>query len=271
MTSNTLNRLEPTLTLNENEIHLWFCRIDQPINPALFDTCYSQLSDTEREQQSRFNFKKHRRQYLITRCMVRNILSLYTVAARPEQWQFTSNSYGKPRISAPIPELLHFNLSHTHDAIVLGITQEQEIGIDIESLSRKVNSLEIAERFFSQAETTELRSLPEHLQADRFYDLWTLKEAYIKACGGGLSLPLNGFGFQFHGEDITIEFSNKISDDPNSWKFWLLRSQEGHKVAVAIKGDSAEETFRISVKQIIPGERYSDIYWTTLRSSSQER
>jgi 4'-phosphopantetheinyl transferase len=261
-----------TLDLDQDEIHLWFCRDGEIVDNALLNRYYHQLDDAERKRQGRFYFEKHRHQYLVTRAMVRNTLSLYAGDVSPEQWRFSPNEYGKPHISAPIARPLQFNLSHASGMIVLAITRSREVGVDVECQSRGEKSPEradIADRFFSPREARDLRSLPMHRQADRFYDLWTLKEAYIKACGKGLSMPLDEFGFRFpcsHGVDI--EFSSEITDDPRNWKFWLLKASEDHKVALAIKGDAAEDPFHISLREIVPAECYRVASWPYLRSSA---
>jgi len=258
------------LNLNQDEIHLWFCRDREIVDNALLSRYYHQLDDAERKQQGRFYFEKHRHQYLVTRAIVRNTLSLYADDVSPEQWRFSLNKYGKPYISAPIVRQLQFNLSHASGMIVLAITKNKELGVDVECQLRGEKSLEpadIADRFFSPSEARDLRSLPMHEQVGRFYDLWTLKEAYIKACGKGLSIPLDKFGFRFpRSHSVDIEFSSEITDDPRSWKFWLLKATEEHKVALAIKGSASEDPFYILLREITPAESYRVASWPYLRS-----
>ncbi|HYW43674.1 MAG TPA: 4'-phosphopantetheinyl transferase superfamily protein [Bryobacteraceae bacterium] len=252
-----------------NTIDLWFCANEKIVDPPLLKRYYRQLAPDEREQHGRFCFERHRHQYLITRAMVRNVLSLYADSVSPEEWRFSRNEYGKPWVSGPITRPVRFNVAHTRGMIVLGVTGSHEIGVDVESQGRGHASLEIADRFFSPAEAQSLRSLPIDHQASRFCDLWTLKEAYIKARGMGLSLPLDGFGFEFlSGDGLAISFGEAISDDPRQWRFRLLRASEEHKVAVGIKGDSADGQFDIAIREIIPAERHKLVNWPLLRCTS---
>lgn len=215
-----------TLILDRDEIHLWFCR--------------------------GAHSEEHRNKHLAARALVRNTLSLYSSDVSPDQWRFSTNEHGKPHISAPVARPLQFNLSHTSGMIVLAIARNGEVGVDVERQLRGEDSLELAHmanRFFSPREARELCALPLQQQADRFYDLWTLKEAYVKACGRGLSMPLDRFGFRFpcgRGVEIEFHFSSRTTDDPRNWKFWLLKASKEHKVGLAVRADASENSFHLS-------------------------
>lgn len=191
------------------------------------------LNDAERQQQARFHFAGDRLRYLVTRAMVRTVLSRYAGVA-PVDWIFDTNAYGRPGIS-PVhaqASALHFNLSHTDGLIVLGIRQGHELGVDVEQLERRAN-LEVADRFFSPKEAAELALLPPARQARRFFDYWTFKESYIKARGMGLSIPLDSFSFEFPSEEtlrLTVDASQ--DDHAERWRFWQLELAGNYLMAV---------------------------------------
>jgi 4'-phosphopantetheinyl transferase len=153
--------------------------------------------------------------------------------------------------------------------IVLAVTKQREVGVDVESRTHDTSCVDIAERFFSPREVEDFRSLSGDEQRGRFYDLWTLKKAYIKARGMGLALPLDGFSFQFPvAHAIEIAFSQKITDDAPNWRFWLLKPSPDYPVAVAVKGKSPEEQFHICSRDFVPPAGYAVVEWPCVRSSA---
>jgi 4'-phosphopantetheinyl transferase len=131
---------------------------------------------------------------------------------------------------------LCFNLSHTDGLVVLAIAR-QPVGVDVEWLDRRGRTIELADRYFAPTEITALRALPETAQRDRFFDLWTLKEAYIKARGLGLALPLGGFAYSdFETPPLSIAVDPTLADRPDSeWSFGTWdRPDTRHRVAAAL-------------------------------------
>ena len=224
------------LTLAANEIHAW--HIDQ----AEFDKseleayCLDWLTEKEMGRYKRFTFDHHRKQFLLGRMLIRKTLSEYANIA-PDKWNFIENKYGKPAIA---PELNHsslfFNLSHSGDRQVLVLAKTEAIGVDIESSNKPRRVVKISDRYFSPLEVGEMMALPDSDRLSRFYDLWTLKEAYIKACGLGLAIPLQQFSYQFPSEHrVLIEFSEERNDDATQWQFWQIDPGGPFKMAIAIK------------------------------------
>lgn len=241
------------LDLN-SEIHLWFCYNDNIYNSKLLEQYKNLLNHEERDQQKRFHFAKHRHQYLLTRAMVRSVLSLYADDIKPEKWEFKKNDYGKPFISnSPLKIPLHFNISHTDGLIVMAVSLNHNIGVDIEYLPRPGKMLDIASSFFSPSEVKELFELPVEKQRNRFFDLWTLKEAYIKACGMGLSIPLNHFSYSFSSQGkISIGFAPERNDQPELWQFWQIHPNTNYKISMALKGNIVGTTYSITMREIAP-------------------
>jgi 4'-phosphopantetheinyl transferase len=207
------------LQLGSGEIHVWSAH-DQQIGDASLLALYrSWLSTEETARMARFMFERHRHQYLITRALLRSTLSQYAPWVAPHQWVFASNAWGKPAIVAPAVPIA-FNLSHTEGLVVLALTRESSVGIDVESRHRVIDS-DLVDRFFSADEVRYLSSLPAADRASAFITLWTLKEAYIKACGQGLSIPLDSFSFALATPgQIGFSCQTLAPSEARRWRFW---------------------------------------------------
>lgn len=192
---------------------------------ALLDRFGGLLSEEEREHQARPSLEKRRREILLSRMLVRTALSHHT-GVDPRDWRFVTGEHGKPFIAGPARCDLDFNLTHTEGMIVCLIAPLPDIGVDVEYLPRKNDTSGVAKHFFAPQEQA---GLPE-----RFFDYWTLKEAYIKARGKGLALPLDGFWFDISGEEPTIAFDERIPDDPARWRFQTLRLSPDHLCSIAL-------------------------------------
>jgi 4'-phosphopantetheinyl transferase len=226
----------PDSTLDRRIAHLWYVFPDAVRDPALLGAYQQLLSPEERVQQQRFYFAAGRHEYLVTRALVRTVLSRY-VEVNPSIWRFKKNAYGKPAIAYPreIPPLT-FNLAHTSGLIVCLVALGRDIGVDVEDITRPGETVEIAEQFFSPTEVAALRALPPHAQRSRFFEYWTLKEAYIKARGLGLTLPLEQFSFHLEaGHPIRVAFAPCLLDDPRGWQFAQFQPTSRHQMATAIR------------------------------------
>ena len=224
--------------IGDNEAHLWYGHPDRVSDPGVLRRYRALLSDDERERLDRYHFPKDRHIGLLTRAMVRCLLSRYCDVA-PSRWRFRTNRYGRPEIATPErARSLRFNVAHTTGMVVILISRNREVGVDVEGLPYLGPCLEIADRFFSPAEVTALRALPAPKQPSRFIEHWVLKESFIKARGMGLSLPLADFSFGITGrldEDIEIRFDSSLEDDPERWQFSLEALGDKHVVATAIE------------------------------------
>ena len=258
--SNSTHDLAPEFKLGPGDIHIWMAAPDEIDDAALSDY-QTLLSETEDQQWRRFHFEKDRRLHLISRALVRTTLSGYT-GAEPRAITFSENKYGKPEISAPERRHIRFNLSHTQGLILCGIALTEDIGVDVECPgNRDPEMAEIAQRFFSPAEARDLADCPKEMQKNLFFHYWTLKEAFIKAMGRGLSLPLNQFAFDLSREKKPrISFSHPddpsgiwTDNDPKDWLFQSLCPSPRHIAAVAVKRKKGIE-YRVSVKKFMPNQ-----------------
>jgi 4'-phosphopantetheinyl transferase len=213
---------------------------------------YAQLlTDDERARMARLVFDRDRDAFLMTRALVRTMLSRYAPVA-PAEWRFIATEYGRPEIldrPADLPDL-RFNISHTRGMIACAVTIGREVGIDIEDINRGLTH-DVAGRFFADAEVDDLHALPEHEQARVFFDYWTLKEAYIKARGFGLALPLGDFAFKLNPPHApAISFAPALQDEPASWQFVQDWPTPEHRFALAVRRTGADLPVRM--RRVVP-------------------
>jgi 4'-phosphopantetheinyl transferase len=193
------------------------------------------LSADERVRVRRFHFERDRRRWLIGRTSIRTLLGRY-LGSSPETLSFDYGSFGKPRLTG-FETPLQFNASHSGDILLIAVTLDRTVGIDVERIRPDVSVIEIAERFFSPRESGALAALPEALRTDAFFDCWTRKEAYIKARGEGLSLPLNGFDVAFlPGEPAQLLATRPDAAEASRWQIRELDVADGYKAALAVEG-----------------------------------
>jgi 4'-phosphopantetheinyl transferase len=226
------------LALPDDEVHVYWLETD---GVALDERWLPLLSPEERERHGRFVFEKDRRLFLLAHVLTRSALAQY-VGSDPAGLEFAENEYGKPRLvarpGAPCPG---FNLSHTHGMVAVAIANEAELGVDVEDSRRAGNWEGIQRTVFTDAEREHLQGLPSEHQKERFYELWTLKEAYLKARGMGFSLPLDGFSMRISdGRPIGIEFTRAIADHPAEWQFELF-AMATCRLAVAIRAPGGKK------------------------------
>jgi 4'-phosphopantetheinyl transferase len=229
--------MEPC-SLTDNAVHVWYILAPRKATSALAARHLNLLSPDERTRHDRFLQEKDRCQFLLGKVLVRTVLSYY-LGGDPHAWVFTTNRFGKP-ILANSPEPMQFNLSHTEGLVACALARNFEVGIDVESIERSAN-MDIARRFFAPAEVAFLENTPEERRQAVFFQFWTLKEAYIKARGQGLSMPLEQFAFRLE-EPPRVTFEPAMRDDPEAWRF-LMPSvpSDTHQVAVAVQCPQTRE------------------------------
>lgn len=224
------------LTLDLGEIHVW--RVSLAQTESCLQSLQQTLSPDERTKADRFRFPKDRSQFIVSRGALRAILSRY-LNISSHILRFDYNPYGKPSlIVTQGGNTLRFNLSHSRGMALIAITKNRDIGVDIEGINPNFSCLEIAEKFFSPLENSVLRSLPEHLQATAFFTCWTRKEAYIKAVGKGLSIPLNQFDVSLApGEPAALLNVEENPEEASKWSLIELFPSSDMVAAVAVAGD----------------------------------
>ncbi len=222
------------MALPPDEVHVWIVEPERIEEPRLLEAYLGLLSPEERGKQRRFHFERHRRQYLVSHALVRLTLSRYA-PVRPEAWSFVTNEYGCPRVEGEALGL-RFNLSHTDGMAMVAVANNVDVGVDVEDTERPGETVALADRFFAPSEVAELRALEVVRQRERFFEYWTLKEAYIKARGMGLSIPLEQFAFELQpGQPPRISFDPRLVDEPDGWQFAQFRPSARHQAAVAVR------------------------------------
>ncbi|MEK7703154.1 MAG: 4'-phosphopantetheinyl transferase superfamily protein [Nitrospirota bacterium] len=221
------------LPIGRGEVHLWICNHEVQSSNEMHQRLWSLLSKTELQKYSRFYFAKDRSRYLLTRALIRTVLSRYA-NVNPCEWQFEKTPNGRPTVGGGKQQAishLSFNISHTNGLIIVGVANAVAIGVDVENTNR-VTMLEIADRVFSAEEVAKMRTLSKEEQVGRFFTLWTLKESYVKARGMGLRFPLKQIAFEIVGARIHPCFDRRVNDTEDRWKFWQLYPNDHHVVAI---------------------------------------
>ena len=224
--------------MDKNTLHLWCAYPEDLLNEEAAQACMRLLSKDELERWEAFKFDRHRREYLATHALARTALSHYH-ALPPEAWSFQLNPYGKPAVD---PECeLRFNLSNSLGLVVCLIGEGAAVGVDVESHERAGSIAEVGPRMFSPQELTQLEGLREDQRPDRCLQLWALKEAYIKARGMGLAIPLNEFSFLFGGpQGLRMAMNPSLDDEPGRWRFCVME-HAGHSIALMTENKAVPE------------------------------
>jgi 4'-phosphopantetheinyl transferase len=246
-------------------IHVWLTAYQDLVDPDLLARLGQLMDPRERAQHQRFLFEDDRLRYLVTRAMVRTVLSRHAPVA-PADWVFTVNDYGRPELAAQhgMPGL-HFNISHTRGMIALAVSRQVALGIDIENICWRAAPLDVAEHYFAPAEVAALATLPPAQRHAGFFAYWTLKESYIKARGMGLSLPLDRFHFSFPGPAriaLTVQPDAGGDAEAASWQFWQCRPTPATMLAVCAERTGATAP-AIHVHAFMPGgaDQRFDVDW----------
>jgi 4'-phosphopantetheinyl transferase len=211
------------------DVEISFGRTEQLEDGDQLALASSILSDSERDRAARFRFPRDARSYVRARALLRETLSRWCdVPARA--WRFEADSYGRPVIASPRSGL-RFSVSHTARLVAVAVTTGRDIGIDAEQIPASI-PYEILGMVFTAGERRLLESVDEQDRTTRFAELWTLKEAYAKARGLGLSLPLDRYGF-------ALDPPRLVSgpDDDARWQLESMKPLADHRAALCVRGD----------------------------------
>jgi 4'-phosphopantetheinyl transferase len=192
ITPDPLWAIPPTVpSLVHDVVHVWRVALD--VSTAQVERLRRLLSSDESQRADRFHLARDRRRFIVARGLLRLILSRY-LQLHPSTLQFAYTAFGKPFLAQGTEgELLNFNVSHSDELALIACTRGRAIGVDIESIRPTIEYEQIAARYFSPTEYAHLCTLPLELRVRAFFRCWTRKEAYIKAHGAGLSVPLDRF------------------------------------------------------------------------------
>jgi 4'-phosphopantetheinyl transferase len=263
---------QESLPLSPGRVDLWFASVETAVARDRIAVYRRALPADEVARADRYRQEKDRNCCLVARALVRTVLSDYS-GHDPAVWTFRYNAHGKPSIAQPAGLSLEFNVSHTSGLVICGVTSAGELGVDVEHLSRagkgdrhllperpfgcfaqKVpvpfcpSCLDLARRFFAAPEIAFLEQAPPERQPGLFLEFWTLKEAYIKARGLGLSMPLADFAFTLAGpqppaapQPPVIRFLRGGSGEAGEWRFAQFRLCGDYQAAVALRPPGGED------------------------------
>jgi 4'-phosphopantetheinyl transferase len=215
------------------QVHVWYALTEQ-LDESVIAGARDLLSPAECARCDRFHFERDRRDFAAAHALLRRALTVHGDLS-PAQWVFEHDALGKPFL-APGQLTIEFNLAHTNGLVACVLSNAGLVGVDVEQLDRAVNGDEVADRYFSSLEIHALRALTGVERQARFIELWTLKEAYLKAIGAGLSNPLNDFGFDLNGTSA-LRFNAPPGSSSTGWRFALFAPSARHRMAVAVRSD----------------------------------
>jgi 4'-phosphopantetheinyl transferase len=224
---------EADVVLTPDTAHVWTIALEDA-DPQ--DGAAGALSTEERERARRFRFDVDRRRFVAARTALRSILAGYLCAA-PASVVFTTGPWGKPMLDATIHDTaLRFNLSHSHELALVVVARDRDVGIDVERM-RVLPDLEgIVARFFSAAERATLDRLPRDRRLHAFFRFWTVKEAYLKACGDGLNRALDHVDVELGADQqrASVRALDRPADE-RRWELFSLTPGPGYVAAVAVR------------------------------------
>ncbi len=224
------------MNVARKEVHIW--RIELDCTPSIVAALWDELSPEEQDRARRLQLLKLRERWVVARGALRRILGKYLRSA-PQALKFRIGTYGKPELVRP-PESIFFSLTHTCDLALLAVATSGRVGVDAEYINRDVEFGEMIRSFFAYAEADAIMALPRRQQLRAFFATWTRKEAFIKAVGGGLSMPLHRFVVTVDpGEParlISVDW-----DNPGHWS--LVDIAEPH-IAAAVAVEDRDPIIR---------------------------
>jgi 4'-phosphopantetheinyl transferase len=241
------------------EVDLWLSPEPLQLDAHKARQYEAMLSAAEKQRWQRFLQAGDRDRFLHARALTRTVLARYLGDVEPAALAFSQGSWGKPTLAHSAhaqgrqERMPFFNLSHTRGMAVLAVTAAAEIGVDVESIDRRVEVLALSERYFSAREHEQILQLSDRQQRERFFAVWTLKEAYLKARGLGLRLALDSFSFDCSTLAIHLEES-EAAHSGGGWRFRLLEQGE-FRIALALQHKSAASLI-VHVRQGQPGDTF---------------
>lgn len=231
-----------------HDVEIWF-RATDALDQAAIAAAVSVLSEEERAQYLRFHIARDARDYAAAHALLRRALSLDD-GREPERWRFDRAAGGKPFLVDAGGFRAAFSLSHTHGMVACAVTAGADVGVDVECIDREVNVADIAARFFAPSERDVLSRLDPYARRSRFFDLWTLKEALVKALGIGIATSLASLIFTVDAAGgVTLEASDTIGAD--AWQFGLFAPGPRHRLAVAVRR-SPSHTAKLILRSLVP-------------------
>jgi len=226
----------------------WACFSDtRSLDETQITALAGRLSPSERERAARFWHAHDKRDYIAAHALVRMALAAYTQLT-PEQLSFGADGYGKPFLVLPNGETPpQFSLTHSRGLVACVVASEGAVGIDVEPVDTSIDADRIATRFFSVEESEALQRCSITERPSRFFELWTLKEALLKAVGTGLGSGLNAVTFRVESDQISLTTRTPPFTEVR-WVFALMDVGGTHTLALAI-GSAEQRRQPVSIRR----------------------
>jgi 4'-phosphopantetheinyl transferase len=216
--------------LRDNQVHIW--RANLELSTLEIEQLTTLLSTDEIARANKFRFVQHKSRFIAARGILRQLLGNY-LEVSPSSLTFTYSDRGKPQL--PQNSHLQFNLSHSQEYGLFGFTLNHLIGVDLEYQRAMPDALNIAQRFFSVREFKMLKEVPQEQQSRLFFQLWTAKEAYLKAIGTGLSGSLASVEISFEDNHSPYLFPSAESQiESNDWSLYSCTPEINYLGAIVI-------------------------------------
>ncbi|HEV8133982.1 MAG TPA: 4'-phosphopantetheinyl transferase superfamily protein [Pyrinomonadaceae bacterium] len=222
------------LRLGAKEVHIWRTPLD--LTTTIVEGLRQSLSQDELARAGRFHFERDRQHFIVARGCLRTILSRYLKTSAAEI-EFIYGVNGKPQLadSCLQAQPLYFNLAHSAGLALYAFTLIGELGVDLELIRTDFTGDDIAKRFFSPGEVACLNAVSAELRHEAFFNCWTRKEAFIKATGSGLSLPLDQFEVTLTpGEPARLLRTTWNEDEASRWSIKSIDAGQRYVAAVAV-------------------------------------
>ena len=232
--------------LGGDDVHLWLLQLNQP--SPMMEVLAASLNIGELARASRFRTTRDQRRFVVARGLLRRLLGSY-LDVESAQVRFEYGAFGKPFIQNEDGQpRLQFNLSHSGNRALVGITPKRAIGVDIEAVRDLPDAMNVALQNFAPGELAALEKVKGQRRIEAFYACWTRKEAYVKALGGGLALALNRFQMSVAAdEDTTIISGDGESFPTDTYAIFGLAPLLDFRGAIAVRGrESQVQRFRLA-------------------------
>jgi 4'-phosphopantetheinyl transferase len=227
--------LRESIAIDNEEVHVWQAILQSPSSVIL--DLWRTLAPDEKQRALKFHFQRECDRFIVSRGLLRAILSCYLGQA-PDQIRFSYNEFGKPALRSVVDnEALEFNLSHADNLALFAISRSRKVGIDVERMRADLANLTVAKHFFSAQEQDDLVTLPPEDWERGFFTCWTRKEAFVKAQGQGLSLPLDQFDVSLLPEETAALLKVRNTDtDAANWSLREIPVGSDYVAALAVEG-----------------------------------
>ncbi len=225
--------------LGPDEVHIWLARLEA--SPARIQHFRTLLCAGEQERAQRFHFPADRRRFILARGILRTLLAGY-LGIHPWEVRFAYNAFGKPALPGELRRAtgLEFNLAHAGELALLAFARGRAVGVDLEPIQAEMKVQDIARHFFALEEQTSLAALPPEERTLGFFNCWTRKEAYLKARGEGLSIPLEDFHVSLApGDPPALLGFRGQPEEASRWSLMALDLGPDLAAALAVEGPIA--------------------------------